>query len=335
MRKIDIVRKAIAHQKTDVIPYIINFAPDAIEKYGQDLKKRYLDNKLIKAVDDGILSFPEAIEIGIGNFVFHMRDIPWWEFTGISEQYKNSHEPLNYIPKTKARGNYEHYETRLKYIKDNFDLYLLVINYGSNYEKIRSIREESNYLIDMCIHKDYLKMVFDFVTSKDVSFMRDLISYDEVDGVMYGSDWGAQKSLLMSPETFRELIMPGEKARYDAAKEFGKDAWVHSCGAIQSIIPLLIELGLDVLNPLQSEVMDIYEIKQKYGDDLTFWGGLSTQNTLPYSSVDEIKEITKNMIEAMSINGGYITASSQHIQADVPLENIIAFIDAAKEYRSP
>ena len=107
--------------------------------------------------------------------------------------------------------------------------------------------------------------------------------------MLLGSDWGSQRGLLMSPAAWDDMIRPGEQAEYDLIHSYGKDAWVHSCGNIEPLIGRLIEMGLDVLNPLQPEGMDIARIKRDYGGKLAFWGGISTQKTLPYGSPDEVR----------------------------------------------
>ena len=111
----------------------------------------------------------------------------------------------------------------------------------------------------------------------------------------------------------------------------GLDVWVHSCGDIRKVLPDLVEMGVDVINPVQPECMDIYELKDKYGDKLTFWGGISTQQTLPKGTPEDVRAETIHVTEAMSRNGGYLIAAAQGIQADVPFENLCALVDTANE----
>ena len=87
---------------------------------------------------------------------------------------------------------------------------------------------------------------------------------------------------------------------------------------------------MDALNPVQPECMDVYELKERYGDKITFWGGVSTQRTLPYGTPEEVAAETRALTAALSKNGGYIIAPAQEIQADVPYENLCALIDTAK-----
>jgi uroporphyrinogen decarboxylase len=159
-----------------------------------------------------------------------------------------------------------------------------------------------------------------------------LTSYDAIDGFLLGSDWGGQRGLLISPPQWRRFIKHTEATCYDIVRGAGKHLWVHSCGKIEQIIPDLIECGLQGLNPVQSEVMDIGELKENFGADLTFWGGVSTQTVLPYGTPEEVKEDVQRTIDIMAPGGGYVLGPSQSMQEDVPLENILAFLEVAKAH---
>lgn len=137
--------------------------------------------------------------------------------------------------------------------------------------------------------------------------------------------------LLMSPDTWQEMIRDGEQKEYDLVHSYGKDVWVHSCGCVERIIPSLVEMGLDVLNPVQPECMDLAKLKRDFGDKLAFWGGISTQQVLPFGTPDEVKAEVRRVRRLMATGGGYILAPAQEIQEDVPAENIIALVEAARE----
>ena len=107
---------------------------------------------------------------------------------------------------------------------------------------------------------------------------------------------------------------------------------IHSCGKIDEILPDLIDCGLDVFNPFQPEVMDVFEVKKKYGDHLSFYGGISTQRTLPFGTAEQVKEEVKRLLDIVGENGGYIASPAHAIPADAKTENIVAMIDALKEF---
>ena len=112
---------------------------------------------------------------------------------------------------------------------------------------------------------------------------------------------------------------------------YGKDVWVHSCGCIDVLLPRLIEMKLDVLNPVQPECMDIARLKAEFGDRITFWGGISTQKTLPFGTPDEVRAECRRVRDMMSRGGGYIYSPAQSIQGDVPVRNIQALLEVARE----
>ena len=150
---------------------------------------------------------------------------------------------------------------------------------------------------------------------------------------MLGSDWGSQLDLLMSPDTWEAMIRPGEQREYDLVHSYGKDVWVHSCGNIVKAIPSLIEMGLDVLNPVQPRArdMDPLSLKAEFGDEIAFLGGVDVQETMR-GSVEGVKSEVRQRIEELGPGGGFVLAPSHNFGDDVPLENILAFFETAREY---
>jgi uroporphyrinogen decarboxylase len=110
----------------------------------------------------------------------------------------------------------------------------------------------------------------------------------------------------------------------------GKCAFLHSCGNIQAVLPEVVEMGVQVLNPLQPECMDIRAVKRHFGGALAFWGGISTQRTLPAGSPDDVRREVREVAALLGAGGGYILSPAQSIQSDVPLENCLALIDEAQ-----
>ena len=180
-------------------------------------------------------------------------------------------------------------------------------------------------------YRDFAKNLLNKIIEKNMVMLENFLALPEIDGVLLGSDWGSQRGLLMSPEMWDEMIRPGEQREYELVHSYGKDVWLHSCGDIQVLIPSLIEIGVDVLNPVQPECMDIRMLKENYGDRLTFWGAISTQQTLPYGTPDEVRKEARRVRDLMSKNGGYIFSPSQDIQRDVPVENVMALLEVARE----
>lgn len=328
MTKRDITRAAIAHKDIGRVPYCINLTRDAINAYQNELDEYFFNDDIRYAIKNGILTFMEGCQLGFGNYVFCSLEKPWWTWHDLPDQYKGYDAPT-LPPKVRGIGSYKRYAEKLAYIKETTDCYITVMIYGSHFEKANNCRGIENFLADMSINKDFAKKLLSGIIDRNMIMIENLLYYDEVDGILLGSDWGSQQDLLMSPKVWNELIAPGEQREYDLIKSQNKDVWIHSCGNIEKIMPRLIEMGVDVLNPVQPECMDIEMIKKEFGA-LTFWGGISTQQTLPYGTPDEVRAEVDEVIGILGNGGGYITAPAQEIQDDVPFENIVALVEAAK-----
>ncbi len=308
MTKKEYVKSAIQHKSTDRVPYLIDFCGDAWEA----LKSKVED--ITKIYDNYVY--------GIGP--------PWWNWHQLGSDWYGMN-----TPKSKATvigtGSYEDFINAVKSASDNTGKYILVMIYGSHFEKAYFSRGIQNFLADMAADPGFAKKLLNTIIEKNIVMLENILNIPEIDGVLLGSDWGSQRGLLMSPAIWEDMIAPGEQREYDLVHSYGKDVWVHSCGCIDVIIPRLVEMGLDVLNPIQPECMDIQKLKKDFGDKLTFWGGISTQDTLPYGTPDEVKKEARRIRNIMSKDGGYIFAPSQSIQGDVPVENILALLEVANE----
>lgn len=154
-------------------------------------------------------------------------------------------------------------------------------------------------------------------------------------GLIYGhyaDDLGTQNSLLFSPEMFRKLFKPRYKRIFEQFKSAGMTVGMHSCGNITPVLPDLIEIGLDVLEPVQP-CMDLNYLKKEFGKDLIFWGGIDTQDLLPFGTVEQVREGTRKVIRILGKDDGYIIAPSQEIMKDVPLANVAAMLDVIRQER--
>lgn len=154
--------------------------------------------------------------------------------------------------------------------------------------------------------------------------------------VQLNDDFGAQDSLQISPKIYREVFKPYQKKWIDFVKaRTGAKIFLHCDGAVEAIIPDFIEIGIDVLNPLQTTAkgMDPQRIKNVHGDRLSFWGGgVETQTTLPFGTVDDIRREVCERITVLGKGGGYVFAPIHNIQADIPPEKILAVFDTARQF---
>jgi uroporphyrinogen decarboxylase len=154
--------------------------------------------------------------------------------------------------------------------------------------------------------------------------------------ILYADDFGGQSGLLMSKSMFRHYFKPRYKQIFCLIKEKSPHLYImfHNCGAIYDLIPELIDLDVDILNPIQvsAEGMDTKKLKREFGDALTFWGGINTQRILPRGTPQEVKDEVKRRIDDLAPGGGYVLNTVHNIQRDVPPQNIMAMLEALQEY---
>lgn len=157
--------------------------------------------------------------------------------------------------------------------------------------------------------------------------------FSRPDALFLSDDYGLQRSLMMSPQDWRHFIKPHLMTLVGAAHRHGCLVMLHSCGCVAEIIPDLVAIGLDILHPVQPEAMDLGCLKREYGRDLTFCGGLNTQQLLPGGTPEEIRQEVNRLGEEMGQGGGYILEPGITVQGDVPAENLIAAVEAADAFR--
>jgi uroporphyrinogen decarboxylase len=188
-----------------------------------------------------------------------------------------------------------------------------------------------NAVLDLAVPSDAVRMLLTRAGAFAEALAAAACDRFHPDWLWTGDDVGTQQSLIMSPACWRELIR-GPLARiFQVGKARGLFVAYHSCGAIRSIIPDLIEIGMNVLNPIQCNCpgMDPLELKRDFGKHLAFMGGVDTQELLPRGSVDEVRRATVRLLEGMTAGGGYILAASHTIPPETPLANIFALYGAA------
>jgi len=220
-------------------------------------------------------------------------------------------------------SRYASYEQVLEQREDRF----VLVNFGFTlFERAWTLFGMENLLMAMVDDKRFAHELLDGILEFNLRVIERVCSFD-VDAMIFGDDWGMQTGLIMGPGAWREFIEPRIRQMYGRVRSRGKRVFIHSCGKVDKVFPELIECGVDVFNPFQPEVMDVYEIKEQYGSELSFFGGVSIQKTLPYGSVAEVREETERLLEVVGRDGGYIAAPSHSIPADAKPENIAALIE--------
>lgn len=191
------------------------------------------------------------------------------------------------------------------------------------------------FLMDLLMEAEYINPLLDKIQEIHTIYGKKLIELG-ADVLWCGDDFGTQQSQIMDMETFRKYFKPRIKEMFAEYKKVNpniKLAW-HSCGAFRPFIPDFIEIGLDIVNPLQplAAGMEPESLRKEFGNVLTFFGGICVQDLLPNKSPDEIQKEIKRRINILGENGGYIVAPAHNIQDDTSIENILAFFEAVKTY---
>ncbi|MGO9308953.1 MAG: uroporphyrinogen decarboxylase family protein [Spirochaetia bacterium] len=202
-----------------------------------------------------------------------------------------------------------------------------VTNLGfSLFERAWTLAGMETFLMAMVDDKEFAHALLDRILEYNLRII-DKACALPIDAMMFGDDWGQQRGLIMGAALWREFIGPRVRTMYARVKSRGKRVFIHSCGKVDELFRDLIESGLDVFNPFQPEVIDVEEAKRRYGDRLSFYGGISTQKTLPYGSTSDVKDEVRRLLERIGKNGGYIASPAHDVPRDAKPENIAAMID--------
>jgi uroporphyrinogen decarboxylase len=199
------------------------------------------------------------------------------------------------------------------------------------------LRGFEDWYCDFAIHPKRLEALFDAI----LEITLQMAKYElegvgrEVDIVICGDDLGTQRSLQVSRDHYLRYIKPRHEKYFRQIHDLcpGKILF-HSCGSVASIIEDLIEIGVDILNPVQPTAagMDPVALKKKYRGRMAFWGGTDNQSIFPRGTVQEVKKMVEDLIEQMGEGGGFVFSACHNIQPDVPLENVLALFQHAREY---
>jgi len=204
-----------------------------------------------------------------------------------------------------------------------------ILAVGDLWERATFMCGMERLLVYVATERDFVEALLDGITDYILQTMHILFERFVFDGIFLSDDYGTQKSMLINPGTWRQLVKPRLARIFAKAKSAGKAVMLHSCGNVRAVVGDLVALGLDILHPIQPEAMDILELKREFGSRLTFCGGLGTQDLLINAGPNEIRSEVHRLKRRMGRGGGYILEPGITIQADVPLENILAMIDAA------
>jgi uroporphyrinogen decarboxylase len=218
--------------------------------------------------------------------------------------------------------------------------YAVMVAFGANLlEWGQYLCRMDQFLIDLMENRRKAEALLDKLVESHLAGLDKLLPAVEgwVQLIQMGDDFGTQNALQISPRLYREVFKPRQKLIYKMVrKKSSLRIFLHSCGAIADIIPDLIEIGVEAINPVQTSAhgMDPARLKREYGKDLTFWGGgCDTQRVLPLGTPAEIRAHVKERIGLLAPGGGFVFTQVHNIMPHVPPENIAAMVDAVREFR--
>ena len=201
------------------------------------------------------------------------------------------------------------------------------------FEVAWGVRGLEDLLVDMLTNPGLAAALMDRIVAMRCQ-QAGILAEADVDVLRLGDDVATERGMMISPAVWREWLKPRLQQVIRAARAVKPDVLIayHSDGDCSAVIPELIEIGVDVLNPLQPECLNRSEIKRQYGGDLAFWGGIGVQTTMPFGTPAEVMRDVKECIETVGKNGGLLICPSHFLQPEVPWENVMAFFEAVGRY---
>ena len=325
------VLAAFNHEETDIVPCQVVIEADLEDR----LNKRYggteweakVKNNLSFAAypywartdmtDDGLMRDEYGSIWDFSRQPFHLTDFPLkeprvgdYDFEAVTQVVLDSFDVAG------AKDT----------IREKSDRFVFGMFYFGLFERSWMLRGFENALVDSILNVSFYEELLDRILEMQLRFLDKLLELP-IDGVYLGDDWGDQRGVILGPDRWRRFIKPRTAKLYERVHAAGVPVFTHCCGAVFDIIPDMIEIGLDGLESLQPEAMDVYAIKREYGKDLLLWGGLGTQHTLPFGSPKEVRGEIRRLIEELGRGGGYILAPAKPLMEDIPTENAVAVIE--------
>ena len=200
------------------------------------------------------------------------------------------------------------------------------------FERLWMLRGFENILMDPHLYPDEFAALRDRIVEFNLAVIDQWLARG-VDAVFFSDDWGWQRGLLIAPGEWRKFYKPCYAKMFRRVRDGGAHVWMHSCGNVTAIIPDLIEIGLNVLNPIQSQAMDVEFLAKEFGGKLCFLGGVDTQGMMVKETPAVVKREVNRMVNLFGrYGGGYIGGTSHTIMPETPLDNVIALYEAFAAY---
>lgn len=324
----DRVLKALAHEEADIVPYNIDLTDEAYKKLeaylGDPGFYEKLGGHLAQERNESFTELSDTLFCDMFGVVWSREQEG--DFGIVKETVLTSPSLEEYAFPLPDEKSIRRKCERLQAQRDKFRMYIIGF---SLYERAWTLRSIPDLLMDMIAEPNFVDELLEKIAAYNKAVVEIVAQYD-IDCIFYGDDWGQQKGLIMGPDKWRRFIRPSVKELYAQARDKGFYVAQHSCGDISELFGDLIDLGLDIYNTFQPEIYDIKKMKKLYGDHITFYGGVSTQQLLPFATPEQVKAETRYLMNTLGRGGGYIVAPTHSIPNDVPVENILAFAETVQ-----
>ena len=352
MKPRDRVQMALAHENPDRCPMQISFTPEFADRLRAELRVqgRKVHNphgggntyELERAIGEDLLltsvgwanSYYQGEERYTDEWGVTWQPHPYTTPFGVGHYTEMVHHPLaddlaidRYAPPDPTRPElYAEAERVLRNFKD--DYWIVGVTVTTIFETAWALRGYEQMLVDLVADPDLAERILDIPFRYHLAAARRLTELG-VDMIWIGDDVGTQRAMLVAPKTWRRLFKPRLATFIGEIKAINPALKVayHSDGDITPIIADLIEIGLDVLNPIQPACMDPAAVKRAYGDRLAFWGSIDEQHTLPFGTPADVRAEVQTRLETIGRGGGLILGPTHHVQLDTPMANFWAMVE--------
>ena len=329
------MRRALLHQPVDRMPTQINYTAGMGERLAKhfgvsgERLPGFLDNHMVR-VD---ISYPKRSSADGSTFY------DWWGagFATGEEGYFVNDSPLSESTNLDAYAWPDPEAADLlgdaqRTVEAYGDEYFITPNFGfALFERAWALRGFEQLLLDLAVDTGFVEALLDRIVEIQLVAIGRFLELG-MDGGYFGDDYGAQQSLLFSPRTWRRLIKPRLARLFAPFQERELPVLMHSDGQIEDILPDLVEIGLTTLNPVQPEALDHGRLYERFGDKLSFYGGVSTQTVLPHGTPEAVKSAVRQCVADLAPDGtGLLLAPSHRMMTDIPLANVEALLSAMGE----
>lgn len=356
------VQLALDHQIPDRCPMQISFTPEfsarLLKAYHQETPEKGKLDELSKSFELERILGQDMLLTGLWDNSYYQKRKPGEEYT---DEWDIVWKAIPYSTKFGTGVYTEMIDHPLKRDEDIasykppdatcHDLFneteRIIRNYKSEYwvvgvtvttlfEKAWALRGFERIMMDMLKSPELVDALLDIPFRYHLPIAERLAEIG-VDMIWLGDDVGAQHAMLIAPDQWRRFMKNKMANFIQSLKSINPDLKVayHSDGYLYPIIPDLIEIGLDVLNPVQPGAMDPCSLKREFGKNLCFWGGIDEQYTLPFGSPEDVRKEVHNRVSSLGQKGGLIIGPTHHVQLDTPMENFIAMVESIGETYKP